>query len=308
MSKRPYVVCVTPSYNRHQFLDNLIYQYQYQDYPKDRIEYIILDDTPGEPFSSEAMKKEKRLTYIHEKEKLLIPHKRNKLNKLALDKGADIIVYMDDDDYYPPDRVKHAVTKLQSSRALIAASTELYIYDMISKSVFKVGPYHANHGTAGTFAFKKEYLANHYFNEDTTINTGEEKFFTNDFTEPMVQLNPWSVILCFNTGINTFDKRKILDDTKKKQVNIKQLIKDKKIRKFFMDINDNTEYLALPEKSTKKIQVTNRQLEFLNEYKTLPENKQVSLFKSIHNNKPLSEEDTDKLKMLDLLINKKIIL
>ena len=40
-----------------------------------------------------------------------------------------IILYMDDDDYYPPERISHAVEKLQKNpRALCAGSSELHIY------------------------------------------------------------------------------------------------------------------------------------------------------------------------------------
>jgi len=42
------------------------------------------------------------IRYIHEKEKQNIGYKRNRLNREA--RGA-IIVAMDDDDYYPPERV-----------------------------------------------------------------------------------------------------------------------------------------------------------------------------------------------------------
>ena len=42
---------------------------------------------------------------------------------------GEIIVYMDDDDYYPPDRVNHAVNRLRSQpRALAAGSSIVYIY------------------------------------------------------------------------------------------------------------------------------------------------------------------------------------
>ena len=42
---------------------------------------------------------------------------------------GDIIVYMDDDDYYPPDRVNHAVNRLRAvPRALAAGSSIVYIY------------------------------------------------------------------------------------------------------------------------------------------------------------------------------------
>ena len=52
--------------------------------------------------------------------------KRNIMHEKS--KG-DIIVYMDDDDYYPPQRVSHAVNMLQTHpNALCAGASEIYIW------------------------------------------------------------------------------------------------------------------------------------------------------------------------------------
>ena len=70
-------------------------------------------------------------------------------------KGS-IIVYMDDDDYYPPDRISHAVEKLTNNKnALCSGSSEIYVYFKDMKKMMKCGPYGEKHATAGTFAFKK---------------------------------------------------------------------------------------------------------------------------------------------------------
>ena len=42
---------------------------------------------------------------------------------------VDIIVYMDDDDYYPPQRISHAVNMLMTHpNALCAGASEIYIW------------------------------------------------------------------------------------------------------------------------------------------------------------------------------------
>ena len=43
---KPFVSVVTPTWNRGAFLPYLLYMYRYQDYPADRRELIILDDSP----------------------------------------------------------------------------------------------------------------------------------------------------------------------------------------------------------------------------------------------------------------------
>ena len=51
---------------------------------------------------------------------------RNIGNKACI---GDITVCMDDDDYYPPTRVSHAVEMLSRSKYLIAGCSEKYLYD-----------------------------------------------------------------------------------------------------------------------------------------------------------------------------------
>ena len=69
---------------------------------------------------------------------------------------GDFIVYMDDDDYYPPCRISHAIDMLlKNPKALCAGSSEIYIYFKDINQMIQFGPYGPNHATAGTFAFRK---------------------------------------------------------------------------------------------------------------------------------------------------------
>lgn len=237
VSGTPFVSVICPTYNRHRFLPILIYQFQYQQYPKDKMELIILDDSP-EPYANieEFVREDPRIRYIHHPEKCIIPKKRNMLNDLA--KG-DIIVAFDDDDFYPDTRVKHAVFKLKTSKALIAGSSELLIYDCKTQKGYKVGPYNPNHGTNGTFAYRKELLKDHRYNDATDKNYAEEKEFLKDFTTPMIQLNPYDTIICFNHDCNTFDKTPVLGQeniVRPIQMDLRKLIHDKKLYDFFTSL------------------------------------------------------------------------
>jgi hypothetical protein len=116
---------------------------------------------------------------------------------------------MDDDDYYPPERVSHAVESLMANPSILCAgSSEIYIYFKHLKSLMQFGPYGPNHATAGTFAFRRELLTHTKYNDDACL--AEERFFLKDYTIPMLQLDPTKVILVFSHNHNTFDKRKLL--------------------------------------------------------------------------------------------------
>jgi len=152
---------------------------------------------------------------------------------------GDIIVYMDDDDYYPPERVSHAVDMLQSHpSALCAGASEIYIYFKHIDKMYQFGPYGPNHSTAGTFAFKRKLLENHRYNDEAAL--AEEKEFLKNYTVPFVQLEPKKTILVFSHRHNTFDKKRLLEQPdnnfqKPSDKTVEQFVKDPEFRDFYMN-------------------------------------------------------------------------
>jgi len=61
--------------------------------------------------------------------------------------SGDIIVCMDDDDYYPIERVSHAVESLENSSALLAGCTDIYMYEFFMGKLYKFKGFHNNHST-----------------------------------------------------------------------------------------------------------------------------------------------------------------
>jgi len=201
---KPFVSVCTPTYNRRKFIPYLIKSFKEQTYPKQLIEWIIIDD--GEESVQDLFEGVECVKYFRYENKLKLGNKRNLMHQKC--KG-DIIVYMDDDDYYPPDRITHSVKKLMSNKGvLIAGSSQVYIYFKNRSQMFQFGPYGHYHATAGTFAFKKELLLITKYNDDADL--AEEREFLKEYTIPMVQLNPEKTILVFAHESNTFDKNKLL--------------------------------------------------------------------------------------------------
>jgi len=127
--------------------------------------------------------------------------KRNLSHELSL---GDIVVYMDDDDFYPPTRIEHAVDALLSSDNLVAGSTYLPILFVKDCDFWMAGQYSKNHATAGTFAFKRELLRETSYQDDAV--SAEERCFLRNYTIPMVQLQPLGTIVCIAHAANTFNK------------------------------------------------------------------------------------------------------
>lgn len=231
----PFVSVVTPTYNRRRFIPTLIKMYENQDYRKDRMEWIILDDGQDKvkDLFDEASKRIPNLRYIALEEKLLIGAKRNRLNKEA--KG-EIIVAMDDDDYYPSCRVSAVVTAFKNKPKIeLAGSSEIYLYYSDIQKIYRLGPYNANHATNGTMAWRKLYALTHSYDE--TVTHSEERSFLEDYKYPMIQLDPFKVMLVMSHSENTFDKKKMREQenqfVKKTDMKLKNFIKEKDLRDFF---------------------------------------------------------------------------
>jgi glycosyltransferase involved in cell wall biosynthesis len=229
----PFVSICTPTFNRRPFYPMIIKCFDSQTYPKDRIEWIIIDD--GTDKIEDLVSHIPQVKYFKYDTKMNLGKKRNLMHDKS--KG-DIIVYMDDDDFYPADRVSHAVEMLQKNpKALCAGSSEMFLYFKHIHKMYKFGPYGPNHSTAATFAFRRELLKQTRYDDNAAL--AEEKAFLKNYTIPFVQLDSMKTILVFSHIHNSFDKKPLLDNPSPfvnlstKQVD--DFVKDPEIKKFFME-------------------------------------------------------------------------
>ena len=238
--KYPFVSVCTPTFNRRPFIQGMLQCFNHQTYPKDRMEWIIIDD--GTDKIEELVVEHPNVKYFKYDVKMTLGRKRNLMHEKS--KG-DILVYMDDDDYYPPQRVSHAVEKLQENKqVLCAGSSQLYIYFKHIMKMYTFGPYGEKHGTAGTFAFKRELLNDSKYEDDASL--AEEKAFLKDYTVPFVQLDPLKTILVVSHEQNTFDKRKLLENphpqlVKESNKTVSDIIKENWLKDFYMNIDKQLE-------------------------------------------------------------------
>ena len=231
--EKPFVSVCTPTFNRRPFFPYLIKTFLQQTYPQERMEWVIIDD--GTDKVEDLIKDIPNVNYIKYEDKLTLGKKRNLLNEKS--KG-DIIVYMDDDDYYPPSRVEHAVdVLLQNPDIKVVGSSILYIYFNKLKKLYRFGPYQKNHSTAATLAFKKELLKETKFDDEAAL--AEEKKFLKGYSIPLIQLDSKKTILVFSHLHNTFDKNELLlnknDLVKESKENLNKLIKDKELYEFYIN-------------------------------------------------------------------------
>ena len=236
-SDLPFISVCTPTFNRRPFIPYAIKCFKHQDYPADKMEWIIIDD--GTDQIEDLVKNIPQVKYFKYDTKMPLGKKRNIMHDKS---SGDILVYMDDDDYYPIERVSHAVNMLVSHpNALCAGASEIYIWFKHIQKMWQFGPYSANHATAGTFAFKRELLKDHRYEEHAAL--AEEKAFLKNYTVPFVQLEPKKTILVFSHIHNTFDKKKLLENGQnqfQKECNrtVDEFVKEEEMKEFYMNTID----------------------------------------------------------------------
>ena len=111
------------------------------------VEWVIVE---GSPCEFDAEKNKQNMQYLlnnHELEYDIVYIERSDIDPIRMLSDlrnlgndscrGDIIVCMDDDDFYPSERVQHAVESLDASSCVIAGCTETYHYDYGTNKMYK---------------------------------------------------------------------------------------------------------------------------------------------------------------------------
>jgi glycosyltransferase involved in cell wall biosynthesis len=243
----PFVSICTPTFNRRPFIPIMFEIFKNQDYPKNRLEWIIVDDGTDPIEDLVISSGISQIKYFRVNEKMSLGKKRNYMHSLC-SSDSKYICYADDDDYFPYNRISHSIELLEKNpNALIAASSELYVYFKHIDKIYQFGPYNQNHGTAGTFCFRKKMLDITRYNENAEL--AEEKEFLQNYSIPMIQLDPLKTILVVSHNHNTFDKKILLENPhpqfcKESNKTLEMFFRknnatDQKIKRFFLDEIDD---------------------------------------------------------------------
>ena len=198
----PLVAVCTPTRNRGWAQSFSRACMDAQDYPSDRIQWIVLDnsDRPEDGWDNPTARVDGQRT---------VAWMRNKCLELALQTKCDYIVFWDDDDYYPPKRISSGVTALESDfTKAIAASSKMFLLLTKENVMTTTGPFHDTHGTAATFTIRRSYAERYKF--DASKTKGEEVSFTNGWTAPMIHVSAEDTIVVMGHSRNTVDKSDLL--------------------------------------------------------------------------------------------------
>jgi len=204
----PNISVLTLTYNRRNFIDLAFLNLLVSDYPKDKIQWVVVEDSDDLALSSSDKIKtfEERqpgieITYVPMNKKRSIGYKRNKAVQAA---KYDICVNMDDDDVYPESSFRRRVSWLMAyPEVKVAGCTMIAMYDLQQGiSAVNTPPWalrQCERISEASLCFWKSYAIEHPF-PDQQQSEGEA-FVPQD--ERFMEIPPQQVLVALNHGKNT---------------------------------------------------------------------------------------------------------
>lgn len=135
-SKLPYISLLTPTFNRKKFLELMIHNIKHFTYPKEKIEWNILEsndknlDDYEKLFDNHPLDLERdlgiKIKYVYTDRCLKIGEKRN---ILCASSKNEYLINMDDDDIYLPDYLNYSIEILINEKKDITSCLDmLFVY------------------------------------------------------------------------------------------------------------------------------------------------------------------------------------
>lgn len=210
MSSLPYVSIVTPTYNRRTLFPIALRNWKNFVYPADRMEWIIVDDSPT-PSLEDLLPNDPRIKYYHsacgEAGPSTVAAKRNQGVALA---QYDFIVMMDDDDYYPPESVLFRVKMLMDyPEHQCVGSSRIGVYHLLTQrsTITSDSPMSLSEAT---MAFRKSMWQERPF--DPAVRKGEHHSFIQGRTGLCMNLPYPPIIVAINHNSNMTESLRIIND------------------------------------------------------------------------------------------------
>jgi len=207
----PPISVLTLTYNRRKFIDLAFLNMLVSDYPKSKIQWVIVEDSddPAKASMDKIKAFESRepgfeITYVPMSHKRSIGYKRNKAVKAA---KHDICLNMDDDDVYPETSFRRRVAWLLSATGKkVAGCTMIAMYDLnLGISAVNTPPWalkQSQRVSEASFCFYKDFALENPFPD---VQQSEGEAFIDKCTEAdqFLEIPPQQIVVALNHGTNT---------------------------------------------------------------------------------------------------------
>jgi len=216
----PPISVITLLHNRRKFVDLALHNLLITDYPKDKIEWVVIEDSDiVEEQSADKIIKFGRqaspmsVSYIPlEKKNVPIGAMRNRAIKKAQN---DIILFMDDDDHYPSSSFRRRVAWLQNFKMGIGQNslgavccTTIACYDLLKgTSAVNCPPYDlglSKRISEATLAFRKSWWEARRFPK---VSMAEGEGFLEGRENEVLEIPPQQIIVAMSHGNNASSRR-----------------------------------------------------------------------------------------------------
>ena len=188
----PGVTIVTPTRDRQKFMEICAGCVDSQCYPRDKLEWLVLDD--GKDTSEEFVKSVPFGRHILVMAGHTIAWKRNLGAQMA---KFPVIVHMDDDDIYPPNSILFRVSMMLRAKKSAVFCTTLPSYDIANYTSFvNVPPMRlpqCMRVSEATMCYTKKFWEERGFPEDIKIAEGES--FIKGRESECRELSPQEIIV-----------------------------------------------------------------------------------------------------------------
>ena len=175
----PYVSVVTITKNRRSIFELPIRNFYEFEYPKDKLEWVIIDD--GDDNLKSILPVDKRIKYVRYTEIGSLCQKRD----IGVQQASyETIAFMDDDDYYFPCSIYSRVALMNHYRRDCIGCTQLGIYDIVDDSSFLNV---SNTISEASMAFTKEFWKKRQFGKKDH-NYGEAYVFINGREKEVINM------------------------------------------------------------------------------------------------------------------------
>ena len=211
----PHISVVTLLYNRKRFFELARHNMILTDYPKNKIQWIIVDDSDNveEQASDKIIQTIEQFTgmdihYVPLQNKTPISQKRN----IGVEHCSnDIILFMDDDDHYPQTSFRRRVAWLTKHpmKPRATCCTTIACYDLLrGVSAVNCPPFDLPLGqrmSEATLTFYKSWFEERPF--DNNIQVGEGDSLVTGREGDVLEIPPQQIIVAFSHDKNTSSRR-----------------------------------------------------------------------------------------------------
>jgi hypothetical protein len=209
LKEYPSVSIVTPTRNRKLFVSMMLHQVEKMDYPRDKLEWIILDDSDDiDDFNyiketvQNVLSKKLSIQCIHLEGSHKISDKRNMGAEMAT---GSYICHIDDDDYYFPNSLKNKVSFLEHHKDTkrCIGSCKLPVYNLADDTSVI---YETNQLPEASMVYKKSFWEEKKFKEHIE---GEGYPFTMGRREQCLDMPYVFSMIAVNHGKNVTGKTRL---------------------------------------------------------------------------------------------------